>query len=287
MIERTCQQCGKQFKAWPSRVKLGYGKFCSERCYYKALQGKPLIKATLKAAQVNKGRARSPEAIAKTVAGNKGKHRTNEQRQFLSYLAKQRVNKNFYGKHHSAKTKKRLSEAQQRNWQNPEYRMKQSQLVKLGWENNPEQKRHLSKIQKALWQNPEYREMTIEAALKGNRREPNRAELKLQNILDKHFPSEWKYTGNGYHTIGGFSPDFTNCNGRKEIIEVFGDYWHSLEVIRDRWQATELGKIMAYNSLGYRCLIIWEHELGELSEKEIVAKIKKFNGRKYAHATHP
>ncbi len=42
-----------------------------------------------------------------------------------------------------------------------------------------------------------------------------------------------------------------------------------------------------YNSLGWRCLVIWEHELKELAEEEIVLKIKSFHGRKYAHTTHP
>jgi len=33
---------------------------------------------------------------------------------------------------------------------------------------------------------------------------------------------------------------------------------------------------MAYNSLGYRCLIIWDYELKD--EETVVAKIKQFSG---------
>lgn len=29
--------------------------------------------------------------------------------------------------------------------------------------------------------------------------------------------------------IGGLCPDFVNCNGKKVIIELFGDYWHDLD----------------------------------------------------------
>lgn len=107
-------------------------------------------------------------------------------------------------------------------------------------------------------------------------RRPNKAELQLKAILDKHFPSEWQYTGGGSHIINGFIPDFTNCNGQKELIELYGDYWHTRRGID--WDYTELGRIMAYNSLGYRCLIIWEHELKD--EQVVVTKIKQFNGEK-------
>ena len=39
-VERTCQQCGKKFKAFPSKIKIGRSKFCSSRCYYKAQGGR-------------------------------------------------------------------------------------------------------------------------------------------------------------------------------------------------------------------------------------------------------
>lgn len=107
-------------------------------------------------------------------------------------------------------------------------------------------------------------------------RKPTNPEKKLAEILNNYFPNEWKYTGDGSFSIKGYWPDFTNCNGRKEIIEVFGDYWHSPEVIGDDWRKSELGKIMSYNSFGYSCLIIWQHELEELPEEAVVAKIHQF-----------
>lgn len=142
----------------------------------------------------------------------------------------------------------------------------------FGKHHTRETREFISKLMSDLMQNPDYRKRVVEAALKGNRRKPNRAELKLQGILDEHFPNEWLYTGNGYHTIGGFSPDFSNCNGHKAVIELFGRYWHTRKGIR--WNYTELGRIMAFNSLGYRCLIVWDYELK--GEQNVVAKIEQF-----------
>lgn len=39
-IERTCLFCGKKLSIVPSRIKLGYGKYCSFDCEGKALSGK-------------------------------------------------------------------------------------------------------------------------------------------------------------------------------------------------------------------------------------------------------
>jgi endogenous inhibitor of DNA gyrase (YacG/DUF329 family)/very-short-patch-repair endonuclease len=103
---------------------------------------------------------------------------------------------------------------------------------------------------------------------------PNRPELALQKLLDNYFPNTWKYTGDGSFLVGWYNPDFVNCNGCKDIIELFGDYWHSMKVIKKKWARTELGRVMAYNSLGYRCLVIWEYELK--NEDAVVAKIEQF-----------
>ncbi|GAI66057.1 unnamed protein product, partial [marine sediment metagenome] len=75
-------------------------------------------------------------------------------------------------------------------------------------------------------------------------------------------------------TLGGQTPDFVNIDGRKDLIEVFGDYYHSPEVLKARWQGSELGKIMIYNSLGWKCLIIWASELTD--EQAVISKIKRF-----------
>ena len=132
-------------------------------------------------------------------------------------------------------------------------------------------------IMKKQWQDPEWVAKEI-AALN---RKPTVPEKQVQGILDKYFP-QFKYNGDfslGI-TLAGHIPDFVNVNGKKEVIEVFGDYWHSPEIDSNNWRRSELGKIMLYNSVGYRCLVIWEHDLKIKSEDEIITMVKSFTKRR-------
>lgn len=116
-------------------------------------------------------------------------------------------------------------------------------------------------------------------ALNAVYKKPNKAEVYFDEILNKHFLSDWEYTGDGkekelLEPFNGLIPDWIHQDGKRMVLELFGDYWHSPEVIGDDWERSELGKIMIYNSLGYRCLVIWEHELKD--EQAVVAKVKQF-----------
>lgn len=106
---------------------------------------------------------------------------------------------------------------------------------------------------KARWQDPAYREKTIAALMKALHIKPNHIELALQDVLDRHFPNTWKYVGDGQLIIGGKCPDFVNINGKKEVIELFGTYWHDLfDVARKKEH---------FAQYGFRVAIIWEDEL--------------------------
>lgn len=137
-------------------------------------------------------------------------------------------------------------------------------------------KRH-TETTKALVGQKSRERKAILSALRAVFEKPNKQEQFLNDILSRYFPGQWEYTGDGKLIINGLIPDFTNCNGKKALIEMYGDYWHSPEVV-DSWSRTELGRIMAYNSLGYRCLVIWEHELKD--EQAVVAKVKQFMNRR-------
>jgi len=105
----------------------------------------------------------------------------------------------------------------------------------------------------------------------GARRLPNKFELQLGDILSRYFsPGEWKYVGDGKIVIGNLIPDFINANGRKLIIEAFGDYWHK----RKRPFRSELARARVYQEYGYKLLVIWEHEIKD--ELEVAAKVKQF-----------
>lgn len=134
-----------------------------------------------------------------------------------------------------------------------------------------------SKRSKRNWKDPDY----ILKQLQARGTKPNKIERYLENILNSHLP-DYKYNGDGRLGIvlAGLVPDFPNVNGKKQVIEVFGDYFHNPRKRELKWHQTELGRIMAYNSVGFDCLVIWEHELKELTEEEIVEKISNFSKRR-------
>lgn len=104
----------------------------------------------------------------------------------------------------------------------------------------------------------------------------NNSEKRLQDILDKHFPQEWEYVGQGDLVIGGKIPDFMNVNGRKQVIEMFGTYWHRGENPQKR--------INSFMHFGFATIVIWEHELKD--EDAIVVKIKNFPSVETLHSAY-
>ena len=125
----------------------------------------------------------------------------------------------------------------------------------LGYKKTPEQRAVDSKNQLQRWENPEYRERQIKAIIMGSRIKPNKAEMKLSYILRNIAPGEFKYNGDlrlGF-ILSGKVPDFVNINSRKQLIELYGDFWHKGENPQKR--------VSIFKRFGYDTLIIWEHEL--------------------------
>jgi len=92
------------------------------------------------------------------------------------------------------------------------------------------------------------------ALLKGNISFNSKPELKLWKLI-KPFEG-WEYSAQTKYCIklGNRikNPDFVNRSKRK-TIEVYGDYWHRND------NPQEL--INIYNSNGWECLVLWEHEI--------------------------
>ncbi|MDO9581338.1 MAG: hypothetical protein Q7J06_12390 [Bacteroidales bacterium] len=96
------------------------------------------------------------------------------------------------------------------------------------------------------------RELLSERIRKASR-PPNKYERMFDKFLQDNFPSEWKYVGDGKLIIDRKNPDFININGKKAIIELWGDYWHKGD---DPERLIDF-----YGKYGYRTLVIWTHEL--------------------------
>jgi len=119
--------------------------------------------------------------------------------------------------------------------------------------NNPETVEKCRIAGKRKWQNPEYVKK-IQDALQLR---PNKPESIILTLLNDLYPNEWKYTGDFSFMINGKNPDFVNCNGQKQCIELFGDYWHKGENPQDRKAI--------FREFGYETLVIWEHELRDMN----------------------
>lgn len=200
------------------------------------------------------GKHRSEETISKIRMSLKGRggHRQTEE-------VKAKISIGKKGKCLSGGHRSKLSARQAEIWKDPEYRANQVQKQKAIW--TPEKRAVRAKAVKQLWQSPEY----VAKQMRANNVRPNKAELLLGGILDRNFPKEWKYVGDGQLIIGGRCPDFTNVNGQKRVIELFGTHWHPIFDIANRKEH--------YKEYGFEMAIIWEDELDD--EQRLVRVLKK------------
>jgi len=115
-----------------------------------------------------------------------------------------------------------------------------------------EHKRNMSKSLKSFFANasPErLRDWGTSHHLK-----PNTPEILLDCYLKKRYPKRWLYNGDGSQgiTIGRKIPDFVRRDEVKEVIEVFGTYWHGEDEVEPL--------ILHYEKLGFKCVVIWEYD---------------------------
>ncbi len=126
--------------------------------------------------------------------------------------------------------------------------------------------RTVAESRKLQCSNVEFKMKMLKSMSKNRHIKPNKVEQTLQTILDSLYPNQWKYVGNRKLFVGTYNPDFIHNNDVHKIIELFGDYWHSI--------SDEQNKVDYYKNLGYETLIIWEHELKQLNS--LHTKVKLF-----------
>ena len=254
------------------KERLGYlNSTETRRKISKALKGKHLSKETR-------------IKIGKALKGKKRPLFSKETRKKMSEA--KRSKKYTLGYHHTEEVKKKISEANEGHIVSKETRYKMSETHK-GIPISEETKKKISEAQKGtkshrygkhhtketreinskrlkeIWKTSEY----VSKQMKARGITPNKTEIWLQNFLNKLYPNEWKFVGDGQIIISGKCPDFINTNGQKKIIELFGDYWHEGEKPQDR--------IDIFKPFGYKTLVIWEKELKNI--EKLKSKIYKFN----------
>lgn len=131
---------------------------------------------------------------------------------------------------------------------------------------------------KKQWEDPEYRERQLKAILEGSRVKPNKAEKRLNKLLQEILPREYQINVKAEVMIlGGRCPDFVNVNGQKKIIEMNGDWWHGEERTGVPNEQHERERIDYFAQFGWETLIVWEHELENFDL--LINKVLEFNKR--------
>lgn len=232
----------------------------------------------------------------KALSGHTGWH-TNSDRNMLGANKGQVAwNRGFrgegmpmFGRHHSKETIKKMRIAHKRTWADPKFKSRRTKEIQELCKTQKYKESHTKGVRKVV-KTKEYRK----ALMAGIQRRgsnpnwlkslcqgiwPNNPEKILIKLLQKLFPNQWRYVGNGsfWLTSGGqhINPDFVNTDGQKKVIEMFGDYWHGEEKTGRVKEEEEQQRIDCFTKLGYQTLIIWEKEL--TNTEKLMKKIVDFN----------
>ncbi len=139
---------------------------------------------------------------------------------------------------------------------------------RVWWGYNPKNKAILNRAyKKGLGSESSRRK----AFLANSRHKINKLERYFQDeILDKHFPCEWKFVGDGKTRIGRKFPDFLHTR-QKKVILVNGLYWHSiLKNLGLSREEVEKREQEPYIEVGYQVLHVWEDELAEVKNGKYI-----------------
>ena len=118
-------------------------------------------------------------------------------------------------------------------------------------------------------------EKFVRRRLEKGKLKPNKLELKFDKLLWEWCPGEWKFTGDGGFILGGKIPDWLNVNGKKKLIELFGDFWHSDNNFWFKTRNDEKSRIEYFKGYGFDTLVIWEKELQDI--ESLKSKILSFS----------
>jgi hypothetical protein len=185
--------------------------------------------------------------------------------------------------------KKERQASSKKLWGNKEYRNKISEIAIKQWL-EPEKREKLSEYysekykdkqyredrkQQSIirWQDPVYRERVIKgtsASLVLTGKQPSSLHTVFSSILDTH---NIQYTPE--YVVGPYAFDFLVKAEKPILVEINGDYWHSLKssIERDRKKAT-----YATNNLSqlYDFKVLWEFEF--YTKGRVESKIRQWLG---------
>lgn len=125
------------------------------------------------------------------------------------------------------------------------------------------------------WMKKLHQDATFEEKrMKAMNVKPNKIEDKIIKVIEK-YRLPFKYVGNGSLFINRLNPDFVSTDGSQKVIEVFGDYWHSLD---DRDNRSEKARKNLFREKEFDCLVLWEKDIVAKTEHDLAVLIMNFRG---------
>jgi G:T-mismatch repair DNA endonuclease (very short patch repair protein) len=154
---------------------------------------------------------------------------------------------------------------------------RQASLAKMGERNpmkNPVYAKRMADSKRGM-PNPKHKEYwrlhkeeQPRKMMVGEHKKPNKLELRLIELIHKN-QLRFRYVGNWELLVGGKCPDFVSADNRKQLIEIFGAYWHTAKA-----RETAEERLAHFKQFGYETLILWERDL--LDENATLQKIRDF-----------
>jgi len=202
-------------------------------------------------------------------------------------------NNPFYGRHHTHKTKKKLSEILKGKtpWNkgkffSEESKEKMSLTRKVRFENgeepwnkgipcSTETKEKISEANKGKTSWWKKRGFNQNPHIKTFETKP---EIKFEEICDR-YELPFRFTGDGSFWVSGMNPDFIHLK-EKVAVEIFGNYWHSplLNQHQLSYKRTYKGRTEAFRKAGWKVIIFWESEMKSGQVDDIVLERLKNEG---------
>lgn len=247
-IKTFCFTCNKDIEKVPSQLKKI--NFCSKSCSYEYYSGRPRKAIEIQCCYCGKDFLRVPSQVRE-----KGKN-------FCSKSCKV-LQQHQDGKHLIRTIESRIKQSMTvtKMYQDPHTKKLMSERGLKSWENNEERKLKQSLKTKQFWEDGVYDGVYQKNSKMEKELKPLLEKLGFKSTIDTKF----RISCNDRTRI----PDFYN-QATKEIIEVFGVWWH-----RDRPginHESEEYVINKYAEVGWKCQVIWEDAYEEylLSLKELI-----------------
>lgn len=199
-----------------------------------------------------------------------GKHRTEETKKKMSDAHKGKPGLKgdkspMFGKHPSEETRGKMSDAQRGEKNN-----------NFGKPRSEETKRKISESERGKKVSEETKKIKREQ--RKHQKIPThhtKPEMIFESIC-KRRNLPFKYTGDGSFWIENINPDFIECNGKKIVVEIFGDYWHS-PLLRNTvsYNQTYEGRKKILKKHGWKLIVFWETDLLREDAEAFVLSVLK------------